>query len=139
MQVFTVGYGGRTLEDFLDLLKAHDVRRVVDVRLRPDRASMGLWVKAKTSDRGIENSLRAAGIEYFSLVELGNVFLGSDDWQARYAELLRCAGHLLVERLLAIPSPFCLLCAEKRVAECHRRQIAEYLAATQGAEVVHLE
>ena len=50
MKVFTIGYGGRGKEDFLSLLKANDVRPVVDIRLRPDRASMGIWVKAKTAD-----------------------------------------------------------------------------------------
>jgi len=61
-------------EDFLSLLKANDVRTVVDIRLRPDRASMGIWVKAKTADKGIESWLAAAGIGYRSLVELGISF-----------------------------------------------------------------
>jgi uncharacterized protein (DUF488 family) len=139
MTLFTIGYGGRSAGQFLMMLRDHGVRSIVDVRLRPDRASMGIWVKAKTSDKGIERLLGEAGIAYRSLPELGNMFLGLEDWPTRYTELLARAGDLLVDRLEGIAEPYCLLCAEKRVAECHRRQIAEFLARTRGAEVIHLE
>ena len=139
MKVFTIGYGERTEGELLSWLKANGVRTVVDVRLRPDRGSTGIWVKAKTADKGIEQWLGEAGIGYRSLVELGNLFLEFPDWQARYGRLLESAGDLLTERLAGIPEPLCLLCAEKRVAECHRQQVAEYLARHAGAEVEHLE
>ncbi|HVK10827.1 MAG TPA: DUF488 domain-containing protein [Gemmataceae bacterium] len=138
MTVFTIGYGGRNKDDFLAALTRHGVRSVVDIRLRPDRASMGIWVKAKTPDKGIESWLAAAGLGYHSLVELGNVFLGFDDWPERYGRLMAAAGDLLTERLAAIPGPICLLCAEKDVAACHRRHVAEYLAAHRGATVHHI-
>jgi uncharacterized protein (DUF488 family) len=139
MNVFTIGYGGRGKEDFLALIKNNGVKTVVDIRLRPDRASMGIWVKAKTPDKGIESWLATAGIGYRSRVELGNVFLDFPDWQDRYRQLLDSAGKLLTERLNSIPGPICLLCAEKRFAECHRQQVAEYLAAHMGAVIKHLE
>jgi uncharacterized protein (DUF488 family) len=139
MKLFTVGYGGRTPEELVRLLLQHAVRTVVDVRLRPDRASMGVWVKAKTPDKGIARVMNQAGIDYLSLVELGNVFLEFPDWQQRYAALLAQSGDLLVGRLNGIGDPICLLCAEKLVAACHRRQIAEFLARTRGAEVQHIE
>ena len=139
MKLFTIGYGGRTREEFIRLLGDHGVRTVVDVRLRPDRASMGIWVKAKTPDKGIERVLAQADIGYRSFVELGNVFLDLPDWQERYGLLLEKSGELLVRRLEALPEPICLLCAEKRVAECHRHQIADYLRRTRGADVQHIE
>ena len=37
--------------------------------------------------------------------------------EARYKKLLDQAGDLLVSRLAGVPQPFCLLCAERRVAE----------------------
>ena len=139
MKLYTIGYGGRQRDEFIDLVRQHDIRTVVDVRLRPDRASMGIWVKAKTSDKGIEKWLKDAGIEYLSLIELGNLFLEFTDWQDRYRQLLEQAGSLLIGRLVGLSEPYCLLCAEKRVAECHRFQIAEYLARTRGVQVHHLE
>lgn len=139
MTVYTVGYGGRDAAEFLALLRPHPIRTVVDVRLRPDRASMGLWTKAKTADKGIEKLLADAGLGYRSLVELGNVFLDAGDWHEPYRRLLDAAGDLLVARLLETPGPICLLCAEKRVAECHRGVIADYLARVHAAEVTHLE
>lgn len=139
MTVFTIGYGGRSRDEFLTLLKAHGVQTVVDIRLRPDRASMGIWVKAKTADKGIENWLAEAGIGYRSLVELGNPFRDLPDWQERYRRLLESAGPLLTERLGDIPGPICLLCAEKHVADCHRRHVADYLVEHEAAAVRHLE
>lgn len=139
MTIHTIGYGGRGREDFIELLQRHEIRMLVDVRLRPDRASMGIWVKAKTADKGIEKMLTDVGIGYRSLLELGNIFLDFPDWQERYQHLLESSGKLLISRLTAIPEPFCLMCAEKRVAECHRLQIAEYLARVRGVDVIHLE
>ena len=125
-------------DDLITRLTAAGVRTVADVRLRPDRASMGVYVKAKTPDKGIERLFTAAGIGYRSLPELGNVFLEYEDWRERYAAFVQCAGHLLVTRLDGLEPPLCLLCAERRVAECHRLMVAEFLAA-RGAEVEHLE
>lgn len=83
--------------------------------------------------------LRDAGIGYCSFVELGNIFLGFPKWQELYLQLLAQSGELLIGRLMGVPEPFCLLCAEKMVAECHRLEIANYLVQTRGAEVQHLE
>jgi uncharacterized protein (DUF488 family) len=138
MRFYTLGYGGRAPSDFLALLEGRGVRTVVDVRLRPDRASLGSYAMAKTKDKGFQRWLADRGVNYVSLVELGNVFMEQVDWQDRYARLLERAGDLLLERLLAIPPPFCLVCAEKRVAECHRRLIADYLVR-RGWEVEHIE
>lgn len=138
MKFFTIGYGGRKPDEFIDLLHEAGVRTLVDVRLRPDKASLGFYAKARTSDKGIEALLVGAGIDYSSLPELGNLFMEDEDWAPLYEELIRKAGDLLTRRLADVPAPFCLMCAEKRVAECHRRFIADYLVA-QGHNVEHLE
>jgi uncharacterized protein (DUF488 family) len=138
MDFFTIGYGGRSPEEFVSLLCGAAVKTIVDVRLRPDKASMGSYAKAKAPDKGIEALLAKNGIGYISLPELGNVFLGDPEWPRLYAELMARAGDLLTRRLAEVPGPFCLMCAEKRVAECHRKTIADSLES-KGRRATHLE
>jgi uncharacterized protein (DUF488 family) len=98
---------------------------------------MGVYVQARSPDKGIQGLLDKAGIAYVSLVELGNIFLGDPQWRERYHRFMERAGDIVVERLGNIPSPFCLMCAEQKVTECHRQLIAEYLVH-QGWEVEHI-
>ena len=77
---------------------------------------------------------------YFSCIQLGNIFLERDDWPNAYRRLLALAGTLLTEPLYSpgLPVPFCLMCAEKDRAKCHRSLIAEFLE-TKGYEIRHIE
>jgi uncharacterized protein (DUF488 family) len=138
-QFYTIGYGGRKPEDFQRLLREREIKAIVDVRLRPDKASMGVFVKAKTEDKGIQKLLAEVGIQYFSLVELGNLFLDYPDWRSLYRQLLQQTGYLLLTRLDNIPHPFCLLCAEKKVTDCHREQIGEHLQGYGYILVEHIQ
>jgi uncharacterized protein (DUF488 family) len=138
MKVYTIGYGGRRPDELLSLLTAKGIGAVVDVRLRPDRSAVGVFAMAKTADKGIQGLLTGAGIQYFSFVELGNLFRELPDWADRYERMLAAAGDLLTDRLQSVPQPFCLLCAEKRVTECHRRLVGEFLAA-KGHQIEHIE
>ena len=113
--------------------RADGVETAADVATcGPDRASNeGIWVKAEPSDPGIECWLRDAGMRVSLPDRAGERDLDFPDWRARYQRLLDGAGTLLIERLMTISGPVCLLCTEKRVAECHRWQIAEYAMLTR--------
>jgi len=141
LRFFTIGYGGRKPQQFIDLLAKNGIKAIVDVRLRPDRSSMGAYAKARSDDKGIQKVLADSNIGYYSMPELGNLFLDFDDWRERFRELLLGCGELLLDRLYTvdIPKPFCLLCAEKRAADCHRKQIADYLITHKGWTVEHIE
>ncbi len=125
MTFYTIGYGGRRPDDFVELLVGHGVRAIADVRIRPDRASMGSYARAKSPDKGIEKLLGDRGIAYHPILELGNLFRDREDWGPAYRAFFERAGDLLVGRLEGLPEPFCLLCAEKRVSRMppagHRR------------------
>jgi uncharacterized protein (DUF488 family) len=137
-KLYTIGYGGRGPQEFVELLRAHEIRTVVDVRARPQNAYMGCYAKAKSPEKGIERLLGEAEIAYLSLPELGNPFTG-DDWRERFGELLEREGEEMIRRLGEAEPPLCLLCAEKRASNCHRTLIASYLAKTKGWAVEHIE
>jgi uncharacterized protein (DUF488 family) len=139
MKFYTIGYGGRAPTDFRNLLVEHQVRSLADVRIRPDRASMGAYVKARTPEKGIQKLLSDRGILYRSFLELGNIFIEMGDWRPSYRALIERAGDLLVGGLDELPQPFCLMCAEKKVSECHREIIADFLIAERGWTVEHIE
>lgn len=139
MRIYTIGYGGRRKDEFIELFVLNGIKTVVDIRLRPDKASMGIWTRAKTPDKGIERMLAEAGIGYVSVIELGNVFLEFPDWRERYRQLLDAAGNLLMTGVEGLPEPLCFLCAEKKASDCHRQEAAAYLAKTRGYEVHHIE
>src|SRR5713226_4372951 len=118
MKFFTIGYGGLSTEQFLATLKENHIAAIADVRLWPHRASMGSYTLANSAAKGIQHILSQAGIQYHSLVELGNPFVQFQDWDRRYRQLLAAAGDLLTERLLKIEG-CCLLCSEKLPIGCH--------------------
>ena len=136
--VYTVGYGGRQPQDFLDTLEHHGIETIVDVRLRPDRTRLRSFVRANEIGKGIERLLSERRMAYISLVELGNPFMDDDDWRPRYERLITAAGKVLTEKLFDITGSFCLMCAERRVEICHRWFIAQYLAQHHGFAIQHI-
>ena len=137
MKYYTIGYGGRKPQEFVEALKKHGIAIVVDIRFRPEHSSMGAYVRARDSLKGIEGLLSRSGIEYLWLPELGNAFMGCEDWHERYEALFKVAGHLLTQRLLELEKSLCLMCAEKDAANCHRAVIADYLVKN-GHRVEHI-
>jgi uncharacterized protein (DUF488 family) len=130
MRIFTIGYEGTTVSEFIAALKRVAVERVIDVRALPLRAA-----------------LDEAGIEYVHLKALGTPADGRAAARAgRHAELERIyAGQLeLPEAMmqgaqmleLAREKPSALLCMEREPAHCHRTLLLNAVAA--DAEVTHL-
>ena len=65
MRIFTIGYEGATMDDFLSALKQAGVERVIDVRALPLSRRPGF------SKTPLQNALAEAGIEYVHLKALG--------------------------------------------------------------------
>lgn len=140
----TAGYEGRTADDLVHLLAAHDIQLVVDVRERPLSRKRGL------SKVSLAQRLADVGVEYLHVRELGN--------PRDYREALKqgwAFGEFAIEfkaRLeslaaeleelsdVAVGKKTCLLCFEADPARCHRSLVAEALAATTDGEmeVIHL-
>ncbi|MCC7492183.1 MAG: DUF488 domain-containing protein [Fimbriimonadaceae bacterium] len=144
MRLFTIGFTQSSAEHFFERLRAAGVRRVVDVRLNNSSQLAGF---AKGGD--LPYFLQAiAGIAYAAEPRLAPTAAildaykkGGGDWSVYEAAF----GALLVERAAATVAAAvlrdgdCLLCSEATPEHCHRRLVAEYVAAQQPeVEVVHL-
>jgi uncharacterized protein (DUF488 family) len=132
--LFTVGHSNRPLEAFLEILKAHGVERVIDVRRFPASRKWPHFDRA-----ALERSLPAAGIEYVAMPELGGRRKPRPDsphtaWRVEafrgYADFMDSPAFAeALERLerLARERPSALMCAEALPWRCHRSLIADAL------------
>lgn len=141
MTIFTIGYEGATMADFLAALKRAGVAQVIDVRALPLSRRPGF---SKTS---LAASLTAEGIGYVHLKALGTPKPGRDaakkgdvaTLEAVYAgqlELPEAQAQAAQMRALAAERPSALLCYERDPCHCHRTLLLA--AEGEGAEVVDL-
>ena len=141
MKIFTIGYEGTTVAEFIAALTKAGVQRVLDVRALPLSRRPGF------SKSALRAALEEAGIEYIHLKALGTPADGRAAARAgRHADLERIyAGQLeLPEAMaqsalmleLARERPTALLCMEREPAHCHRTLLLASVA--RHAEVTHL-
>jgi uncharacterized protein (DUF488 family) len=144
MRIYTIGFTQKPAERFFGLLREHGVRRLLDIRLHPDGQLAGF---AKRVD--LAYFLRElAGCEYVHVPALApsEEILGDyrkdKDWSryvARFDALMTERGvPVSLDRAL-FDRPAVLLCSEATPERCHRRLVAERLAAAwPDTDVVHL-
>jgi uncharacterized protein (DUF488 family) len=141
MRIFTIGYEGTTVPDFVAALQKAGVERVIDVRALPLSRRPGF------SKSPLKAALGEAGIEYVHLKALGTPSEGRTAARAgRHSDMARIyAGQLeLPEAMvqseqmldLAREKPSALLCMEREPAHCHRTLLLR--AVAPDAEVVDL-
>ena len=141
MRIFTIGYEGATVGEFVAALQAAGVERVIDVRALPLSRRPGF------SKTPLRLALAEVGIEYVHLKALGTPSEGRTAARAgRHQDMARVyAGQLeLPEAMaqsgqmleLAREKPTALLCMERDPAHCHRTLLLDAVAA--DAEVVDL-
>ena len=68
LEVFTIGHSTRPIEQFIELLKAHGVKRVIDVRTIPRSRH-----NPQFNRESLAESLRGSGIGYTHLKKLGGL------------------------------------------------------------------
>jgi len=134
--VFTIDHSARTWKDFLELLRVHRIKRVIDVRSIP-RSRHNPQFNRET----LSAKLRSARIGYVHLRKLGGLRHARRDSQNtgwRNASFRGFADYMQspdfeagLERLikLAKQKRSALMCAEAVPWRCHRSLTADSLVA----------
>jgi uncharacterized protein (DUF488 family) len=133
--IFTIGHSTRTWSIFLELLRAYNIKRVIDVRSIPRSRHNPQFNNRET----LSAKLRSARIGYVHLRKLGGLRHARPDspnmgWRntsfRRFADYMQTAGFEAgLERLikLAKQKRSALMCAEAVPWRCHRSLIADAL------------
>ena len=142
--LFTIGYEGLTLEQYINKLIKNDVKLLCDVRINPLSRKFGF------SKNTLSHVLSQIGIGYMHVPELG---IESEkrahlEEKQDYTRLFKAYRLILpqktigidkVKRLLGQHQRIALTCFEKKHDECHRHCVSDHLVQSDNAiKVVHL-
>ena len=144
LALWTVGHSTRAADEFNQILLAHQIGSLVDVRSFPGSRRYPHFNRAEFA-----LNLKSVGILYSHLPELGDRRRPSPNskntaWQnasfRAYADHLdsvefKTGINALLE--LARARPTAVMCAEALWWRCHRSLIADFLKA-KGVEVIHI-
>jgi uncharacterized protein (DUF488 family) len=144
IEILTIGHSTRPLDQFIDILKAHGVLLVADVRTIPRSRH-----NPQFNSDALANSLKASGIDYVHMPGLGGLrharkdsvnqgwenasFRGFADYMqtGAFEESLRELVEAAKERRTVI------MCAEALPWRCHRSLIGDALF-TRGIAVMDI-
>lgn len=145
MTLYTIGFTRKSAKQFFELLQQNGVRRLVDIRLRPNgqlagftkRDDLAYFLPALIGCEYHHNPLLAPTPEVLAAYRAGG------DWEAYVTafEALMDGRNVpfSLDRASFEEQPSCLLCSEPTAEQCHRRLVAERIARTwAGTQIVHL-
>lgn len=137
--VFTIGHSTRKIEEFISLLKEHNIQLLVDVRRYP-----GSRRHPQFNKETLAKSLNTTGIEYNHMKDLGgrrdqpNSNSPNNGWRSKgfraYADYLNTnEGQKAIKELVKSSknTTSALMCAEALYWRCHRQLIADALVARE--------
>lgn len=144
LTVFTVGHSTRSIEEFVEILKAYNITLLVDVRTVP-RSRHNPQFNKET----LPNTLKPNGIRYLPLPNIGgfrhpkkdssNLALENSSFRgyADYMQTKEFAENLLKLVVLAKENCLVIMCAEALPWRCHRNLISDALVA-RHVKVLHI-
>lgn len=144
--LFTIGYEGISLEEYLVRLLKNDVKVLVDVRNNP------LSMKYGFSKSQLKKYCSSVGIDYVHIPEVG---IQSDqrqelntqsDYDKLFADYRKnnltqtIANQIQILKLLQQQKRIALTCFEANICQCHRKHLADAIASLPGFyyEVKHI-
>jgi uncharacterized protein (DUF488 family) len=143
LKIYTLGYEGRSVDGFFNLMLQRGLKSIIDVRANPISRKYGF---AKKTLSTIADKLR---VNYFHISGLGipsdqRKGLGTtlshtrlfDDYENRVLPSRRANQKEAIDVINAQPSV--LVCMEEDAKFCHRGRLATCLARESGFAIQHL-
>lgn len=141
--VYTIGYGARSIEQFIDILKKNKIDYLIDVRSKPYSR-----FKPDFSKHSLEQALTASGIRY---VFMGDSLGGQPEDSSCYDD----AGKVDYDKVSRRPlfrtginrlrkayeqqSHVALMCSEGKPETCHRAKLIGEVLNKEGLEIIHID
>lgn len=136
--LFTIGYEGHSLEEYLNILLIYGVKTLCDVRKNAYSQKYGF------SKAQLQPACEGVGIKYIHIPELGiessqrqelNTQADYDFLFENYRKTVLARSDEQLERIVKLidsDERVALTCFEKDVNQCHRTQIARKLMSRPG-------
>jgi len=145
--IYTIGFTGKTAEEFFSILTEHKIKTLIDIRLNT-KSQLSAFAKMPDLEFFLKQLCRISYIYYPGLApsdDLLSAYRKKEiDWpgyETRYLALLeeRHTAPALKKELRKWKLPVCLLCAEQTAKFCHRRLAAEFISHNvKTMEIIHL-
>lgn len=132
--IYTIGHSTRPIDEFIDLLKAHKITQLVDIRTIPKSRHNPQYMQD-----ALQQSLEDAGISYIYLKALGGLRRASKDsvndgWRnasfRNYADYMQTPEFAAgIDELIQLASQkvTAIMCAEAVPWRCHRSLVSDAL------------
>jgi len=144
--LYTIGHSTRPLQDFISVLKAHQIQTLVDIRAFPMSRRLPHF-----NSEALEKELNNAGLSYLWIKELGgrrkrrleespNIALRNESFRNYADYMLSPEFHRVAAEVetLAAKSRTAIMCAEMLFFRCHRMLVSDYFTL-RGHEVLHIQ
>jgi uncharacterized protein (DUF488 family) len=140
--LFTVGYGARTLDEFLAVLKANRIEYLIDVRTAPFSK-----FKPEFSKDLLQHHIERAGLRY---IFMGDTLGGQPrdpachtdgkvDYEKVRAQPFFQTGLKRLRKAFEQRRRAALMCSEGRPEDCHRSKLIGEALTAAGVPVRHID
>ncbi|MEW5746453.1 MAG: DUF488 domain-containing protein [Nitrospirota bacterium] len=135
--IFTIGYEGKNVDDFINRLKRYNITTLIDVREIPSSRKPG-FSKGRLSE-----NLKSANISYIHMKELGsprelreklhedNDYSSFFEGYGKYLDTQLGSVKYLHDEVLS-NGVSCIMCMERDPLHCHRKIVAEKIKEVNG-------
>jgi uncharacterized protein (DUF488 family) len=141
--IYTIGYGARTIEELVSVLRHYDIAYLIDVRSQPYSR-----FKPEYTKHALERKLKEDAIRYVFMGEsLGGrphdkscyTASGTVDYAILREKSFYKEGIERLRVALAKDLHVVLMCSEGKPQECHRSKLLGVTLAAEGIEVLHID